>query len=326
MPITVAKFGGSSLKDNECIFRAAAAIKSEVYKGKRVVVVVSARGKTTDSLIDSAKEICASDSIPLHEMDKLLSTGETASAALFAMALLELSVKSVSLTGEKAGILTDSNFGNADIINIDTRKILELLNEGYVVVVAGFQGADENGNTTTLGRGGSDTTAAALANALKADECLIYTDVNGVYTADPRTIISSKKYDSVSFDTMVEFSRLGAKVLSFNSAKIAAENNINLYVLSPADHNNKTRISDETLPKYSDIVGVTLQEANSRGIVSAVCSDNNKTEYYLHRALHALKENGIICFNSKQNELSFSITVSRDDAVRSLKILHTIFF
>ena len=144
MSITVAKFGGSSLKDNECLFKAAAAIKNEVDHNKKVVVVVSARGKTTDFLIKSAKEICPSYSIPPRELDSLLATGEQMSAAMFALALRELSVNAVSLTGEKAGILTNSNSGSAEILNIDTTRITDLLNQGFVVVVAGFQGADIN--------------------------------------------------------------------------------------------------------------------------------------------------------------------------------------
>lgn len=326
MSITVAKFGGSSLKDNECLFKAAAAIKNEVDHNKKVVVVVSARGKTTDFLIKSAKEICPSYSIPPRELDSLLATGEQMSAAMFALALRELSVNAVSLTGEKAGILTNSNSGSAEILNIDTTRITDLLNQGFVVVVAGFQGADKNGKITTLGRGGSDTTAAALAVKLSAGECLIYTDVNGIYTADPRVIEKAKKYDSVSFDIMVEFAGLGARVLSHDSTKIAAENKLNLFVLSPLGRDSKTKLSEQTLPRYSDIVGVTLKTANSRSVISAVCAESGKAEYYANRAIHALSDNGIVCMDSEIKNLSFSITVAEVVSKNALKILHNLFF
>ena len=283
MNITVAKFGGSSLKDNKSLFIAASAIKQLVKSGKNVVVVVSARGKTTDSLIKSAEEVCGSDNIPKKELDNLLATGEQMSAALFAMALNKISVKSVSLTGEKAGIITNSEHNNASICEIKTKRIEDLLLDGYTVVVAGFQGADLNGNITTLGRGGSDTTAAALSVALNAESCLIYTDLNGIYTADPRKIQSSKKYDSVSFHEMEEFSRLGAKVLSFGSAEIAAKNKVKMYVLSPSEQDNKTLLCEQTLPRYSDITGVTIKSTSDESIISAVCADSEKTPYYLNK-------------------------------------------
>src|SRR5213082_810950 len=198
--------------------------------GHQVVVVVSARGDTTDELIELAREI--SEQPPAREMDMLLSTGEQISIALMAMAIQSLGQPAISFTGAQIGIVTDSFHNKARIKNISTQRIRQALNEGRVVIVAGFQGIDENYNITTLGRGGSDTTAVALAAVLGADACEIYTDVDGVYTTDPRVVPEARKIDRISYDEMLELASLGAGVMHSRSIEFAKKYGVPIHVRS----------------------------------------------------------------------------------------------
>ena len=226
----VLKFGGSSLADPQCIQRAAALTAGLAKKGIQLAVVVSAQGDTTDRLIEQAK--CIAPCPKGREMDALLAAGEQMSAALMAMALQEQCVPAVSFTGAQAGIHTDGCFGQARITKVTPEKILAAMEEGKVAVVAGFQGVDREGNTTTLGRGGSDTTAVALAAALKADACRIYKDVDGIYDRDPRKYPSARRCRRIGYDRMLSMSRQGAQVLHDRCVELARDNHIRLEVRS----------------------------------------------------------------------------------------------
>lgn len=227
--LIVQKYGGTSLADNQKIFQAANRAAELARQGNRVVIVVSAQGDTTDMLLAKAEEICPSGAD--REKDVLISAGEQMSAALTAMALTALGMEAVSLTGAQAGIHTDGVHGNARINRIDPDRILRELENGKIVVVAGFQGADDRGDITTLGRGGSDTTAVALAAALHADCCRLYKDVDGVYDRDPGKYPDAIRYPKISWKDMLALCRDGAQVLSARSVALAAERKLTLHVL-----------------------------------------------------------------------------------------------
>ena len=226
----VLKFGGTSLADPQCIQRAAGLAAGLAKKGNQVVVVVSAQGDTTDRMIEQAKGIAPCPQG--RELDAYLSAGEQMSAALMAMALQEQCVSAVSFTGCQAGIHTDGCFGQARITEVNPARLIKALEAGKVAVVAGFQGVDCDGNTTTLGRGGSDTTAVALAAALKADICRIYTDVDGVYDRDPRKYPNARRYRRIGYDRMLSMSRRGAQVLHDRCVELAREKCVTLEVRS----------------------------------------------------------------------------------------------
>ena len=226
----VLKFGGSSLASLQCIQHAASLAAKLKEGGNQVVVVVSAQGDTTDVMLQQAKEM--SPCPDKRELDAYLSAGEQMSAALFTMALHCLDLPAVSFTGFQAGIHTDGCFGNARILSVTPEKILEALNAGKIAVVAGFQGVDCDGNITTLGRGGSDTTAVALAAALKADCCRIYKDVDGVYDRDPRKCPNARCYRRIGYNQMLSMSRQGAQVLHDRCVELARDNHIQLEVRS----------------------------------------------------------------------------------------------
>jgi aspartate kinase len=228
--LLVQKFGGTSVADSKKILAAARRAIAAHNRGEKVLVVVSARGHTTDELIELAREI--HERPPAREMDMLLSTGEQVSVALMAMAIHALGVPSISFTGAQIGIVTDSFHTKARIRNISTDRMVQALNEGKIVIVAGFQGVDENYNITTLGRGGSDTTAVALAAVLGADACEIYTDVDGVYTTDPRAVPEARKIDRISFDEMLELASLGAGVMHSRSIEFAKKYGVPIHVRS----------------------------------------------------------------------------------------------
>jgi aspartate kinase len=228
--LIVQKFGGTSVADANKILAAARRAIRAHQQGNRVLVVVSARGHTTDELIELAKEI--HEHPPAREMDMLLSTGEQVSVALMAMAIQALGVPAISFTGAQIGIVTDSFHTKARIRNISTDRMAQALDEGKIVIVAGFQGVDENYNITTLGRGGSDTTAVALAAVLGADGCEIYTDVDGVYTTDPRVVPEARKIDRISYDEMLELASLGAGVMHSRSIEFAKKYDVPIHVRS----------------------------------------------------------------------------------------------
>jgi aspartate kinase len=230
MGLIVQKYGGTSVGSVEKILNVAQRVKDEIDQGNQVVVVVSAMGKSTDQLVNLAKEISATPN--KRDMDMLLSTGEQVTIALLSMALNQQNLPAVSYTGWQAGIVTEHIHGNARITNINTEAVKNQLADGKVVIVAGFQGITENGEITTLGRGGSDTTAVALAAALNADKCDIYTDVTGVFTTDPRYVKSARKLQSVSYDEMLELANLGAGVLHPRAVEFAKNYQVKLEVRS----------------------------------------------------------------------------------------------
>lgn len=228
--LIVQKFGGSSLADIQRIRRAAERAVNQAQKGNRVIVVVSAQADTTDRMMETAQAV--SKAPPERELDAYLSAGEQMSAALMAMMIKELGYEAVSLAGWQAGIGTDGVHGNATVRRLENERIRKELAQGKIVVVAGFQGIDEDGDVTTLGRGGSDTTAVALAVFFKAEKCQIYTDVDGVYDRDPRIYPDAQRYDTIDYDRMLCLAKNGAQVLHDRSVELAKEYGMPLQVLS----------------------------------------------------------------------------------------------
>lgn len=243
MALIVQKFGGTSVGDVERIKNVARKVKATRDAGNEVIVVVSAMSGNTDYLINLGKQVTSHPN--KREMDMLVSTGEQISIALLAIALNDIGAKAISFNALQVGIRTTSDYTKAKILDINTTRVQKALDEGYIVVLAGFQGVDEHFNITTLGRGGSDTTAVAVAAAMKADRCDIYTDVDGVYSADPRIVPHAKKYDVITFDEMLELASLGAKVLHDRSVMFAMKYNVPLRVLSTFVENEGTLIVKE---------------------------------------------------------------------------------
>src|ERR1041384_5079367 len=269
MALIVQKYGGTSVGNPERIKNVAARVAKYHAKGDQIVVVVSAMSGVTDNLIKIAKEI-----MPLpdeREMDVLLATGEQTTIALTAIALHALGLPAVSLTGAQAGIVTDGVHTKAKIKNITPRRIHELVQEGNVVIVAGFQGQTIEGQVTTLGRGGSDLTAIALAAAVQADLCQIYTDVDGVYTADPRIVSSARKLEEISYDEMLELASLGAKVMQSRSVEFAKKFGVVFEVRSSLNDNPGTIVKEET-ESMEDVVirGVSLDKNQAKVTLVAV--------------------------------------------------------
>ncbi len=269
MALIVQKYGGTSVANTERIKNVATRVGKYRKQGDQVVVVVSAMSGVTDGLIKLAKEI-----MPLpseREMDMLLATGEQTTIALTAMALHAMGVDAVSMTGAQAGIVTDGVHTKAKIQNITPKQVHTLLNEGKVVIVAGFQGQTADGDITTLGRGGSDLTAIALAAALKADLCQIYTDVDGVYTADPRLVPGARKLDEISYDEMLELASLGAKVMQSRSVEFAKKFGVVFEVRSSLNDNPGTIVKEETRNMESVVIrGVSLDKNQAKVTLSAV--------------------------------------------------------
>lgn len=322
--IIVQKYGGTSVKSPERIKAVAQRIKSYRDNGYQVVVVVSAMGKTTDELIALAGELSANPS--RREMDMLLSTGEQVSIALLAIALQEIGVDAVSYTGSQIRMLTDGNFSNAKIADISTERILKSLAGGKVVVVAGFQGIDEDDNIVTLGRGGSDTSAVALAAVLRTRDCEIYTDVDGVYTADPRVISSPMKLKEISYDEMLELARLGAGVLHSRSVEFAKKFNIKLHVRSSFSHDEGTIVMpmEEMMEKFvvsgitskQDEAKVTVRDIPDRpGISAKLFNELGKSRIYV---------NMIVQSTGHDNRTSISFTVKKEDLKKTIEICETL--
>lgn len=263
MAIIVQKFGGTSIADAGKIRRATERVVKAVKNGFSVVVVASARGKQTDELIADALEL--NPNPPERELDQLLSTGEQQSVSLFAMALDAAGYDAISFTGGQIQMMTDSVHTKARIKSIEAKRIHNELDKGRIVLVAGFQGIDENGNITTLGRGGSDTTAVALAAALGAEECEIYTDVDGIYTTDPRIFKDAVKMELISYDEMLEMASLGAGVMHPRAVEFGKKYNVKIHVRSSIEDKDGTIITGEE-PQMEDIVvsGATVQKAMAK--------------------------------------------------------------
>ena len=262
MGLIVQKFGGTSVANTERINYVAKIVTDTYKKGNNVVVVVSAQGDMTDDLIEKAAEINPSAS--KREMDMLLSTGEQISASLLAMAISAMDFPVVSLNAWQAGIVSDSNYSNARIKRIETERLNKELDKNNIIIVTGFQGINKYDDITTLGRGGSDTSAVALAAALKADLCQIYTDVDGVYTADPRKVKTAKKLKEISYDDMLELATLGAQVLQNRSVELAKKYHVNLEVVSSFENKEGTKVKEAETVEKMLITGVAKDDKVAR--------------------------------------------------------------
>jgi len=316
----VQKFGGSSVADAERIRRAAARAVRAKRAGNRVIVVVSARGDLTDELIELARDL--SDDPPRREMDMLLSTGEQQSVAFLAMAVHALGEQAISFAGAQIGIVTDSFHTKAKIKNIDPTRIVEALDQDKVAIVAGFQGVDEKFNITTLGRGGSDTTAVALAAALKADVCEIYTDVDGVYTADPRRVPDARKIARISYDEMLELAALGAQVMQARSIEFAKRYGVTIHVRSSFNDNEGTYIVGEA-PEMEDIVvsGVALSKNEAKITFRGVPDRPGVAATILGRfASTGINVDMIIQNPSAAGITDMSLTVDRSELTHAKKV------
>ncbi len=320
MNILVQKYGGTSVGSTERIKAVAERIKRYVMNSFSVVVVVSAMGKTTDELISLASQITKDPD--RRELDMLLSTGEQVSISLLAMALHEIGIDAISYTGSQIRVITDGNFSRAKIESISTGKILKSLKENKVVIVAGFQGIDSDENITTLGRGGSDTSAVALAAVLGARDCEIYTDVDGVYTADPRIIVKPLKLKEISYDEMLELARLGAAVLHSRSVEFAKKNNIRLHVRSSFNYEEGTVVmpKEEMMEKFV-ISGVTAKLDEAKITIRDI-PDRPGIAAKVFRLLgeHKLYVNMIVQSTGKDNKASISFTVLKSDLAKAMEI------
>lgn len=321
MALIVQKFGGTSVGTVERIQEVAKKVVQWQQDGNQVVVVVSAMSGETNRLVDLAKAI--NPHAGGRELDVLLSTGEQVTIALLSMAIEQLGVGAQSYTGSQVRILTDSTHNKARIMQIDDHRMRENLDAGKVVVVAGFQGCDETGNITTLGRGGSDTTAVALAAALKADECQIYTDVDGVYTTDPRVVPEARRLDQLTFEEMLEMASLGAKVLQIRSVEFASKYNVPLRVLSSFKDGGGTLITAED-PEMEQalisgiafnrdeakltILGVPDQPGVASKLLGPVAAENIEVDMIIQNTGH-------------DGSTDFTFTVHRNDFHKAQKIL-----
>ena len=262
MSLIVQKFGGSSVRDAQRIQNVARIIAEAYVKGNDVIVVLSAQGDTTDDLIEKAKEVNPNAS--KRELDMLLSTGEQISVALCAMALEAMGLPCVSLAAWQVGIQSTTVHADARIKRIDAERIQAELDQHRIVIVTGFQGVDRNGDVTTLGRGGSDTSAVALAAAFRADLCQIYTDVDGVYTADPRLVPTARKLEEITYDEMLELASQGAQVLHNRSVELAKKFRVNLEVLSSLERKPGTKVKEVTKVEKTNIAGVAKDTSIAR--------------------------------------------------------------
>src|SRR5688500_1734169 len=271
MGLIVQKFGGTSVADAAKIHKAARRAISAKEKGNQVVVVVSAMGDTTDDLIQLAKAVCNDCPPPKREMDQLLATGEQVTIALMAMALHAQGHHAISFTGGQIGLVTDNAFSKARIQSINKQRIFQELQQGKIVIVAGFQGVTPEGDVTTLGRGGSNATLVALGATLEADVCENYTDVDGIYTADPRIVPKARKIDRISYDEMLELSGLGASVLQTRAVEFAKKYNVKIHVRNSQNDNEGTWIVAET-PNMEHIVvaGAALKKDLTRVTIRGV--------------------------------------------------------
>lgn len=319
--LVVQKYGGSSVADAERIRRVARRVADVRAEGNSIVIVVSAMGDTTDDLIHLVKEVTSSP--PEREMDMILSTGEQVSIALLAMAIKELGVPAISLTGVQVGIMTNNAHTKARILDVSTARLQKELDRGNIIVVAGFQGVDDANDITTLGRGGSDTTAVALAAALKADLCEIYTDVDGVYTADPRIEANARKLDVVSYNEMLELANLGAMVLQPRSVELAMQFGIPLHVRSSFNHNLGTIVREVDSMERSLVVTGVAYDLNVAKIGLYDVFDKPGIAYKLFKSLADEKINVDMIIQGatrhERNDISF--TCSRDDLPKALSVV-----
>ncbi|HEV3022728.1 MAG TPA: aspartate kinase [Pirellulales bacterium] len=316
----VQKFGGTSVADSQKILAAARKAVRARQDGNQVVMVVSAMGHNTDMLVDLAHEI--TDSPPAREMDMLLSTGEQVSVALMAMAIESLGNKAISLTGAQIGIKTDSTHTKARIHSISTERVRQALEQGQIVIAAGFQGIDDDYNITTLGRGGSDTTAVALAAVLEADACEIYTDVDGVYTTDPRVLPEARMVKHVSYDEMLELASVGAGVMHSRSIEFAKKFSVPIHVRSSFADTKGTLIVAEPEAPGQAVSGATLVKDEARITILGV-PDRPGTSLAIFSKIAAktVSVDMIVQNVGSDGKADISFTVLRDDLPLTLKIL-----
>jgi aspartate kinase len=322
MALWVQKYGGTSVGSVERIQNVASKVAAARKKGHDIVVVVSAMSGETNRLVELANQISDNQPIP-RELDVLLSTGEQVTIALLSMALEKAGCPARSYTGAQVHILTDSAHNKARIQDIDDKRIREDLKAGRVVVVAGFQGIDENGNITTLGRGGSDTTAVALAAALKADECQIYTDVDGVYTTDPRVVPEARRLERITFEEMLEMASLGSKVLQIRSVEFAGKYNVPLRVLSSFEEGEGTLITlEEEDMEQALISGIAFNRDEAKLTVLGVPDQPGVASKILGPVAGANIEVDMIIQNIGQDDTTdFTFTIHRNDYDKALSIL-----
>ena len=320
MALIVQKYGGTSVGDIDKIRAVAEKVSSSVKAGNRVIVVVSAMSGETNRLVKLAENFSDSKGCSL---DMLLSTGEQVTISLLSMALREIALRAIPLCGWQVPIKTDDSYGKARIENIEIQKIVSLTESGVIPVVAGFQGVDNSGMVTTLGRGGSDTTAVALAAAINADECQIYTDVDGVYTTDPRIVPEARRLDCLTYEEMLEMASLGAKVLQIRAVEFASKYKVNLRVLSSFEDGDGTRITDEDNEMEKAVIsGVALNKNEAQVMVVGVPDRPGIANEILGPVAQKNIEVDMIVQNSGANGATdFTFTVPRADYEETLEIL-----
>ena len=317
--IMVLKFGGSSVADNEKLELVAKRITKIYDKGNRVVVVLSAQGKTTDRLIKEAKEL--SNNIPNRELDALLSCGEQMSTAKLSILLNYMGYPSISLTGWQAGILTNAINQNANILKIDTSRILKELNEEKIVIITGFQGIDENLDITTLGRGGSDTTAVAIAAALHAKNCYIFSDVDGVYTADPNKMENAKKIENLSYEEMMQLSSEGAKVLHNRCVEVGEKFKIPIITKSTFNEEKGTVISDKI--EENKVKSIIKKEVSRLSIIGNGIIRNFDL---IEKVIDFIRKKDLELLNFEISETKISIVFKSIVDDENIKELHELIF
>ena len=317
--IVVLKFGGSSVSDNNKLKIVADKIINEYKKDNKVVVVLSAQGKTTDRLIEEANEL--SDNISKRELDVLLSCGEQISISKLSILLNSLGYNAISLTGWQAGIYTNNTNQNAIIERINTNRILKELNQNKIVIIAGFQGINEKLDITTLGRGGSDTTAVAIAAALNAKKCYIYSDVDGVYTTDPNKVKEAKKLSNISYDEMLEVSSEGAKVLHNRCIEIGDKFNIPIITESTFNNEEGSIISDKI--EENSVKSIVKKEISRISIVGNGVSRNI---YLIKNILNIIDTEKLDILNFEVSESKISITFKNIIEDKILNIFHNEIF
>ncbi|ULL15438.1 aspartate kinase [Paenibacillus sp. H1-7] len=325
MSLIVMKFGGSSVGDAERMKRVANRVVERQREGNRCVVVVSAMGDTTDDLIDLSKQICTVTP-PAREMDMLLTTGEQVSVALLSMAVQSLGQPAVSFTGWQAGMYTEAVHGKARITDIQPERVLKALDQGNVVIVAGFQGMTTDGEITTLGRGGSDTTAVALAAAIQADVCEIFTDVDGIYSTDPRVVKCARKLPEITYDEMLELANLGAAVLHPRAVEYAKNYNVPLVVRSSFNHNAGTNVKEEAAMEQGIVVrGIASDKNVARiSILGVEEKPGQLAKVFTALANEQIDVDIIVQSGVMNGAADFSFTVALTDKDKALEVIQSI--
>ncbi|MFW5976422.1 MAG: aspartate kinase [Bacillota bacterium] len=321
MSIIVQKYGGSSLADKDKIMQVADKIIKKFKKGKKLVVVASAMGNTTDNLIEKMEKI--TENPDPREADMLLTTGEQMSIALLTMAIQEKGYPAISLTGSQVDITTDDQHNKAEIIKIDNTRIKNELEKNKIVVVAGYQGINSRDDFTTLGRGGSDTTAVALAVSLNAEQCEIYSDVEGIYTADPRIVPGAKKLDYISYDEMLELANMGAEVLHPRAVELAKAFNLTIYIASSFNEKTGTLIKEvKAMEKRKSVTGVTSDENEVKITIEDVPDEPGVAGKIFSRLAEENVNIDMIIQNLQHNNLNdITFTVNENDLAKSENII-----